>query len=83
MIEQTAEYVTLTTWGWIGMVYFFGVIASFCVSIFTMDGLTFSKKKKFSWGALVIVLFFTAFSWIGLIAMIKFDDKHNGNSFRY
>ena len=52
-------------------------------AVFTMDELTFSKRKKFSWSAWVIALILTAFSWFGLIAIIKFGDKNSNNYGRY
>lgn len=83
MIEQGAQYATLSTWGWIGTIYFFGVLIAFCASVFLFDDLTYSKRKKFTWSAMVFAIILAAFSWIGLIAMIKFDNKHNGNNYRY
>ena len=76
MVEQEV-YGTVTGWGWLFMVYFFGVMVAFVTSVITMDDFFFSKKKKFSWFGLILVLFFTAFSWFGFIAIIKFDGRHN------
>ena len=73
-------YYTINGWGWVFIIYFFGTLISFMVSIFTIDDFTFSKKKKFSWGAFFLILLFAAFSWFGLIAMIKFDNKHNNTN---
>jgi hypothetical protein len=83
MVEQELGYATMTSWGWVFMIYFFGVLLAFCVSVFTFDDLTFSKRKKFTLGAMLLAIFFALFSWFGLIALIKFDNKHNGDKFRY
>jgi len=80
-MEQQAYY-QLTGWGWVGLLYFFGVLITFMYAMFTMDDLIYSKRKKFSWGALLIVLFFAAFSWFGFVAISKFDNKHNRDIFR-
>jgi len=76
-------YYDLTTGGWLGLIYFFGVLIAFMMSVFVLDDFAFSKKKKFSWGAFILIIFFSAFSWFGLIAMIKFDSKHNNTSGRF
>jgi len=82
MIEQQAYY-QIHGWGWVWLIYFFGVLIAFCASVFLFDDLTYSKRKKFTWSAMVFAIILAAFSWIGLIAMIKFDNKHNGNNYRY
>lgn len=63
-------------WGWFWLVYFFGLLITFMAAVLTMDDITFSKKKKFSWSAVIVALIFTAFSWFGLIALIKFGDRN-------
>ena len=70
-------YYQIHGWGWFWLVYFFGLLITFMAAVLTMDDITFSKKKKFSWSAVVVALIFTAFSWFGLIALIKFGDKNS------
>ena len=76
-------YYQIHGWGWVWLVYFFGLLITFMAAVFTMNDLTFSKRKKFSWSAWVIALILTAFSWFGLIAIIKFGDKNSNNYGRY
>jgi hypothetical protein len=81
-MEQEAYY-QIHGWGWLWFAYFLGILVTFMYAVFTMDDITFSKKKKFSWSAMLIALIFTAFSWFGFAALMKFDkknyDKYNRN----
>jgi len=82
MIEHEVYY-QVTGWSWVGLIYFFGVLITSMYAVFTMDDLTFSKKKKFSWSAWVIALILTAFSWFGFVALLKFGDKNSNNYDRH
>lgn len=74
MIETA--YQSPTLWNWIFLIYFFGVMATFVYALIAMDDIVFSKRKKFSWSAMGLVLFFAIFSWFGFVALMKFESKN-------
>jgi hypothetical protein len=56
-------------WAWVGFIYLFGVLTTAFISF------NIFERRKFRFIDLVMTLFIAAFSWFGLIALLRGEDK--------